>query len=98
MKKALGMVFLYCLSIAHADDTDKIVITCPQVMACSPSDGPKKNKNYAKINQNAYECYTNAGETKLAQNAATAATKCMAIYGSTTATILSDKEDSSQAK
>ena len=72
---------------ATEDKEAAYVATCPAVAICKPSDGPKKNKAYAKINQSAYDCYRFIGETDLAQTAATAATKCMTIYGATTATV-----------
>ncbi len=87
MHKYIGLILYFIVALTIADDNEKAVATCPEVAVCKPSDGPKKNKYYARINQSAYDCYRNLGETDLAQKAATATTKCLAVYGSTTATI-----------
>ena len=92
INKIIGFLLCFAVVSAYAKDDKEAayVATCPAVAVCKPSDGPKKNKAYAKINQSAYDCYRFIGEADLAQVAATAATKCLTIYGSTTATISSE--------
>lgn len=80
------LAFFGVSSHAFADDGD-IVITCPAIKDCRPSDGPKQNMSFSQVNQEAYECFRTHGETELASQAVKAQTKCLTIYGSTTATI-----------
>jgi hypothetical protein len=85
MFKYIGLVLCLFISFSFANEGQDVV-TCPMIAICKPSDGPKKNKSFTKINQAAYDCYRYVGETSLAESAALATTKCMAIYGATTAT------------
>ncbi len=88
MLKLFGFVLVFSgvFNYVFADDGD-IVITCPAIKDCRPSDGPKQNMSFSRINQAAYECFRAHGETALASQAVKAQTKCLTIYGSTTATI-----------
>lgn len=79
---------IFTWHLAIAEDESKFIVTCPIIQTCKPSDGPKKNKSMAKDNLEAYDCYRFSGQAELAQEAVTAATKCQAIYGATTATML----------
>ena len=82
------LIFLF-IGFSFAEDQDgQYVLTCPMVTMCTPSNSSKQNKAFAKINQEAYDCYRYIGETDLAESAAIATTKCLAIYGSSTATTL----------
>lgn len=89
------IVLFLVVGLAFADDKDvKFVVTCPMIAICKPSDGAKQNRTFAKINQEACDCYRYIGETDLAKSAAIAATKCMAIYGSNSATTISSDFES----
>lgn len=77
---------------AWANAVDQYTITCPAIQSCKPSDGPKKNQVFAKLNQQAYDCFQSMGQTDLANQAFTAKTKCQAIYGATTATVGTDNQ------
>ena len=80
-----GLCVLH-ISNVFADD-NQFLITCPKIMPCVASDGPKKNQNYANINQQAYECFQKHGETELAKKAIYEQTHCLTVYGATNATI-----------
>lgn len=92
---SLGLVFYSVCALAAdvppGEDPAKFIVTCPIVQDCKPSDGPKKNKSYARDNQLAYDCYRYAGQSVLAEKASAAATKCLTIYGSTNATVASSE-------
>ena len=94
MNKYIILILYFGLFVeyAFADDNDKYVVTCPAIEECKPSDGPKKNLVYAKINQQAYDCFRSMGQVDLANQAFTTKTKCQAIYGSTTATVGADNQ------
>jgi len=81
------------IGLAVAEDKE-FVVTCPMIAICKASDGAKQNKAFVKINQEAYDCYRDVGETDLAESAAIATTKCLAIYGSTTATTMTNNSKS----
>ena len=87
------IILFFIIGFAVADDKE-FVVTCPMIVMCKASDGAKQNKAFAKINQEAYDCYRYAGEAELAGSAATATTKCLAIYASTTATIMTNDSKS----
>ena len=82
------LILFLVIGLAVAEDKE-FVVTCPMIAICKVSDGAKQNKAFVKINQDAYECYRDVGEIDLAESAAIATTKCLAIYGSTTATTMS---------
>ena len=84
---AIYLILVLCIRAAVADG-EQLTVTCPAIQTCIPRDGPKKNKAYAKVDQQAYDCYRYVGETELANQAAKATTSCLAIYGSTNATIM----------
>ena len=94
MNKYIILILYLGLFMRHvfAEDKDKYIVTCPAIEECKPGDGPKKNQAYSKINQQAYDCFRTMGQTDLANQAFTTKTKCLAIYGSTTATIGADNQ------
>ncbi len=88
MNNSVKLLIYLCLCTCNVfAEQDHYEISCPAIKECKPNDGPKKNRNYAKINQEAYDCFRSTGQTDLANKAFTAKTKCQAIYGATTATI-----------
>jgi hypothetical protein len=97
MFKYIGLALCLCISLSFANEVQDVV-TCPMIALCKPSAGPKNNKAFAKINQAAYDCYRYVGETTLAESAARATTQCMAIYGATTATTVTENAKSTSTK
>ena len=84
------VLFLF-IGLSYADDKNSgYIVTCPAIQTCKVADSPTQNRAYAKINQEAYDCYRYTGETDLAESAAIATTKCMAIYGSNSAAVIAN--------
>ncbi len=84
----LKYIVLFLVGGLSVAEDKEFIVTCPIITICKTSYGAKQNKAFAKINQEAYDCYRYSGETELAESAAIATTKCLAIYGSTTATTM----------
>lgn len=87
MKKLLFILGIFFVFKIYAVSESELVITCPKILLCTPSDGPKKNQDYARVNQEAYECFQKHGELDLAKKAAYEQTHCLTVYGFTNATI-----------